>query len=351
MCSTVTTSASSSSHSDLSALGDECECLPLVNRSTPLPVYGNADSAGGDGCALKTLDGTPVCDGSCSHHPARTRFVILDLSRVSGVDATAARVCFLALKGLLDRARVFVVYCGMSPCIEVLLRANGVLPPADHDQERERDRDHDSFRYCRVRRDVSMALDWCEQQLIADATQDFRSLSIECGTSLPANSPSSETALVLPQVLRAFLDCEGKRIDTDALVDELAAHFSLRVYQQHDEVFSLGDPADAWFVLLSGQVELSTPVPSCPRSTWTPIPSRAKVVDRVRPGSVFGDVDFVLRQPRVWAAVATASNILVARVERRQVHVMRPELALALHQVLLRASATTASEKLHSVAI
>lgn len=352
VCSTATTVATSSSHSNLSSHGDEYEHLPLVSRDAPFPTYGGAASDDGDVCALETLDGTPAterrgCEDRSCFHATRTRFVVFDFSRVSGVDATAARACFLALKVLLDRAEVSVVYCGMRPRIEALLRANGVLPLADQ----ESDHVYESFRYCRVVKDLDLALDWCEQQLIADAAWHLRALSIECGTPLVANSPSSDSALSLAQVLNAYLDRLDSHIDMEALVEELASHFHLSVWQPHAEVFALNEPADAWFVLLSGRVELFTPVPSSPLSASTVEPSRGELVGRVRPGCVFGDMDFVLRQPRVVTAVATAPSTLVARMDRRQMCALRPALVLVLHQVLLRASVMTVNEKLHSLAI
>ncbi|KAF1794901.1 Cyclic nucleotide-binding-like [Phytophthora cactorum] len=75
---------------------------------------------------------------------------------------------------------------------------------------------------------------------------------------------------------------------------------------------------------------------------------------RVRPGCIFGDMDFMLEQPRVLDATSTATDTLTASFTRKKMVELRqghPELALLLHEILLRASYMTLAEKLHSLAI
>jgi len=65
-------------------------------------------------------------------------------------------------------------------------------------------------------------------------------------------------------------------------------------------------------------------------------------------------MDFMLEQPRVLDATATAPDTLAASFTRQEMDELRqsrPELAFLLHEVLLRASYMTLAEKLHSLAI
>ncbi|KAF1773968.1 Cyclic nucleotide-binding-like [Phytophthora cactorum] len=82
--------------------------------------------------------------------------------------------------------------------------------------------------------------------------------------------------------------------------------------------------------------------------------TQRELVGRVRPGCIFGDMDFMLEQPRVLDATSTATDTLTASFTRKKMVELRqghPELALLLHEILLRASYMTLAEKLHSLAI
>ena len=78
-----------------------------------------------------------------------TEFVVMDFSAVVGVDATAARSCFLLLTRLLRSSQVRVVFTGMTRDIERLLRSNGVLDE------------------CVVFPEADDALEWCEENVLA----------------------------------------------------------------------------------------------------------------------------------------------------------------------------------------
>lgn len=78
-----------------------------------------------------------------------TEFVVMDFSAVVGVDATAARSCFLLLTRLLRASSVRVVFTGMSRDIERLLRSHAVLDE------------------CVVFPEADDALEWCEENVLA----------------------------------------------------------------------------------------------------------------------------------------------------------------------------------------
>jgi SulP family sulfate permease len=306
----------------------------------------------------------------CSDRDRRpTRFVVLDFSQVSGMDATAARSCFLALKLSFSLGRVCAVYCGIKPSVEFLLRVNDVLPAQEHSSE---ERQHGDSH---VTSDLDLALDWCEQQLILSAA---KRRSIRSGQHLIC-SPLCSRALPLPQVFAAYLS-DARKDDPAILqrLEELAGRFTVREWGAQGRLFLVGESSNSWYVLLRGTVELmtipteATLVSDSPKSEhYEPVrslqdpsasattadnqqrPSR-ELVGRVRPGCIFGDMDFMLEQPRVLDATATAPDTLAASFTRQEMDELRqsrPELAFLLHEVLLRASYMTLAEKLHSLAI
>ena len=57
----------------------------------------------------------------------RIRHLVFDFEHVIGIDATAARACFLMLKSLLRSAGVKVHFAAASPAVARLLRGHGVV--------------------------------------------------------------------------------------------------------------------------------------------------------------------------------------------------------------------------------
>ncbi|RMX63647.1 hypothetical protein KXD40_008789 [Peronospora effusa] len=304
----------------------------------------------------------------CVDHRRRpTQFVVLDFSQVSGMDATAARSCFLALKLSFSLGKVHAVYCGMRPNVEFLLRANDVIPAST--EEEEFSDSTTKQRECHVTADLDLALTWCEQQVILSAATQQ---SIRSGQQL--FSPQSSPALALPQVLAAYLS--NTRKDDPAVLNylgELSQRFAVSKWEAQSHLFRVGESANVWYVLLRGTVELmaipteSALLSDSPKSEYAgPIQlqgssamldeniTQREIVGRVRPGCIFGDMDFLLEQPRVLDAISTASDTLTASFtgkDMAEFRKSRPELALLLHEILLRASYMTLAEKIHSLAI
>ncbi|EGZ07816.1 hypothetical protein PHYSODRAFT_463329, partial [Phytophthora sojae] len=141
---------SDNSNSNTDEASRETEMLPLLSTRQENQAKYNDETCVKMSPALVNLHGQPCLD----RERRPTKFVVLDFTQVSGMDATAARSCFLALKLSFSLGKVCAVYCGMKPSIEFLLRANDP-------QQRE------SY----VTSDLDLALDWCEQQLILSAAK------------------------------------------------------------------------------------------------------------------------------------------------------------------------------------
>uniref|UniRef100_A0A7S1UB31 STAS domain-containing protein n=1 Tax=Phaeomonas parva TaxID=124430 RepID=A0A7S1UB31_9STRA len=88
-------------------------------------------------------------------------WVILDFEKVSGVDATAARACFLVLRKLLQKSGVQLVYAAVPDHVMLLLNAHGVIDEAE-------DPLFDT---------LEEALEWCEERLLALSEGDSGSSS------------------------------------------------------------------------------------------------------------------------------------------------------------------------------
>ncbi|CAH0519744.1 unnamed protein product [Peronospora belbahrii] len=358
--------------SDKSAKATDGNCLGVNVQSEKLPLLAIKRET----CTYETHFTMPpalvnlhgqVC---ADHHRRPTRFVVLDFSQVSGMDATAARSCFLALKLSFSLGKIRVVYCGMIPSVEFLLRANDVIPTST--QEEDFSNNETNSRESHVTTDLDLALAWCEQQLIfSAATQQSTCL----GQQLEF-SPQIPSALVLPSVFAAYLS-DTRKNDPAVLnhLEELSQRFAVSEWDDQNYIFQVGESSNMWFVLLRGTVELMAiqtdaallsdspkleyagPIQLQDSSTKleeTQHITEMEIVGRVRPGCIFGDMDFLLEQPRVLNAISTAPDTLVASFtveEMAELRKSRPELALLLHEILLRASYMTVAEKIHSLAI
>jgi SulP family sulfate permease len=89
----------------------------------------------------------------------KVEFVVFDFSQVSGIDATAARACFLRLKNLLRASKVVVVYSELTHSIEGLLRAQGVIDDENND-------DIGNLPNSVIIPVLDDALEWCEECLL-----------------------------------------------------------------------------------------------------------------------------------------------------------------------------------------
>ncbi|KAJ0395928.1 hypothetical protein P43SY_009333 [Pythium insidiosum] len=343
------------------------ERLPLLGGGGSTS-NGSTDSVGikvSDVSKLVSLAGKPCPD----RYRGRTRFVVFNFAQVTGMDATAARTCFLPLKVLFRRHKIAVVYCGMSAGVEFLLRANDVLPGSQTEE--------DSPNLCHITSDLDLALDWCEQQIILSAA---RKKSFESGRSLQALLPMATQELSVAQVCHAFISPERRfAVATRTAIGQVAELFTTERWQPHDRIFSIEDDADKWYILLRGQVTLYTrqessnsvgspladhlTTPSSHRrhraaaqhgQHWVDGSFDCELVGRVRAGCIFGDMDYVLRQSRSIDAVCTAPDTVTAVISRQRVDELissRPEIACVLQEVVLRASYMTLAEKLHSIVV
>eukprot|EP01043_Picozoa_sp_COSAG02_P072980 COSAG02_NODE_13992_length_1323_cov_1.394608_1_plen_378_part_01 len=84
-----------------------------------------------------------------------TAYVVIDMHAVNGVDATAARSCFLALVQMLRPYGIPLCLAHVTPALERLMRAHGVLSDDRPDE-------------CRCFASTSEAVEWCESNILLE---------------------------------------------------------------------------------------------------------------------------------------------------------------------------------------
>lgn len=183
-----------------------------------------------------------------------TQFVIVDFEDVNGVDATAARSCFLQLKHILQSYGISLLLAGMRPRVKTLLRAHGVITP-----EMEVESTVNSS--CYVFETLDLALEACEERILAQ----FPSIVNQNKGShnlLPQVIADDDCALAV--IVRDFV--EDAALDGVGL-GRLDVYFErLELEEAGTVIFNVGSRPQAVFIIETGDVSLYVPASPQTRS-------------------------------------------------------------------------------------
>lgn len=247
-------------------------------------------------------------DGSPAPHPdgLPTEYVVMDFSRVSGMDATAARSAFMILQQHCKRHEITVIFADVLPEIRSLLLKNEIAEEKNFFLNAE------------------SALEFCENQLLVhtnhaqDITHNHESMSV---------------------LLHRFM---GEPDDSPLFrgVDQFFRKYEV---PQGYEFYRVASYPDRFYFLASGRVELfmNDDGSVAPGKPLTPL-------ENVMPGAMFGEVDFFGRQYRYMAATAVEPCTVFEMT--RQTYESMDELAPALwnrlRDVVMQSMAVNSTVKL-----
>ncbi|KAG6616483.1 Sulfate Permease (SulP) Family [Phytophthora cinnamomi] len=230
---------------------------------------------------IECLDGTPAPDESVEP----TEFVVMDFTRVSGMDATAARSAFLILQNYCRMQGINVVFASASPDIRGLLVKNNVVG-------------ENSFFAT-----ADSALEFCAKQLSSDAS--------EAAQTQPRGYSNEPISLLLHRYL-------GEP-DNSQLLRGVDHFFRKMEVPAGHEFYQVAQFSDNFYFLARGSVTLfanqdGSIAPNQPLS----------LLKTVQPGAMFGEVLFLSQQSRQTAAVA-AESCTVFKMNREQFDAMKVE--------------------------
>ncbi len=247
--------------------------------------------------ALVELDGAlffgtaEKADEEIERLAQRADYIVIDFERVSEVDASGARVLLQAADAV-RRAGRHLLLAGMVP--------------GDGRMRMIRDMDvHGRLGEAQFFPDADRALEYAEDQLLASLAR-----------------PSSERkALKLEQTLL------GAGL-TAAELDQLAAMTVERRIARGEAVFRRGDPGDAMYVSLQGQVGIWLPAVGADGDR-----GRARRMVSYAPGVAFGEMGLLQGRPRSADAIAEEDAVVLelSRAHYERIAAENP----ALHSKLL----------------
>jgi sulfate permease, SulP family len=195
-------------------------------------------------------------------------YIVLDFQRVTEVDASGARVLLLAADAV-DRAGKLLLLSGLSP--------------GDARTRMIRDMDvHGRFADEHFFDDIDHALEYAEDRLLA---------GVACTSS---DCP----ALTLAEVLGASFEPQELEV-LDAMLTE-------RKIAKGELIFRDGDPGNAMYLLLRGQVGIRVPATEAAGET-----RRGTRLVSYAPGVMFGEMAMLAGTSRSADAIAEADTLLL----------------------------------------
>ncbi|GMF50882.1 unnamed protein product [Phytophthora fragariaefolia] len=210
---------------------------------------------------VECLDGTPASNADASP----TEFVVMDFSRVSGMDATAARGAFLILKKYCRNQGVTIVFSGVLPSIRRLLLKNEITSEGNFYATAE------------------SAIEFCEAQLSAHF----------------ASNDSSRTTDHVEPVTTLLHRLVGESNDSRPSLAGVDQFFRMIEVPAGHNFYGVAEYPNKFFFLARGRVVILKNVDGTvdPDKLLTQLKT-------IRPSSMFGEVAFFGQQRRHTAAAA-----------------------------------------------
>ncbi|OQS06634.1 Sulfate Permease (SulP) Family, partial [Thraustotheca clavata] len=231
----------------------------FVRVLKPVNAYGSLVNR-----PLQHLDGTPLSPSE-SKNRLPTRYLVLDFKRVTGMDATAARSCFMILQEMCTTHKIEVIYASVLPSIQQLLLNNDIVD--------------DSVLY----RNCDEALEWCESNII---------LASRANSFFRADAS-------LPLLLNRFVGLP----DNATMFDPLAPYFKKEAVKEDHYFYHISQPSTAFYILGSGSVDLYM---NKDGSVDNGESDSITLLEKVHVGAMFGEVDFFVQQIRHLSAQASS---------------------------------------------
>jgi SulP family sulfate permease len=298
--------------------------------------------------------------------------LLLDLSRVHGIDATAAR-SFLTLHSRLNQRGVRLALTGLraddaaGKRVRKLLIGQGLIlqrptmpassldapvsPTSPMSATADGSGGGSAASTCAWFPTIDEGLNWCEESFLHVAEKyglcDPPAVSVTLAEVLRANL----------EVPRAFLGMTP--VDHASAAASLEQFCTKQIMVADETLFDRSDPADALYIVQKGSVacfmdySLSS-VRSRAASAVVPgelsIPHTTRILE-YGPGGIVGDLDFTLQRPRSFVAKCKKAGALwkLSRSEFERLAHEAPHVLVLLQTVVLRLNCLSATHALEAL--
>eukprot|EP00560_Eucampia_antarctica_P002050 CAMPEP_0197835464 /NCGR_PEP_ID=MMETSP1437-20131217/25812_1 /TAXON_ID=49252 ORGANISM="Eucampia antarctica, Strain CCMP1452" /NCGR_SAMPLE_ID=MMETSP1437 /ASSEMBLY_ACC=CAM_ASM_001096 /LENGTH=795 /DNA_ID=CAMNT_0043440917 /DNA_START=504 /DNA_END=2891 /DNA_ORIENTATION=+ len=325
----------------------------------------------------------------------RPDFLVLDLSQVTNLDATAARGCFLQLAKMCAKRGIIVCASGLHPRIDWMLRSHDVAHSQDEEEKIKKSihqnaqsgylYENENLEKLFLFMSVYEGLEFCEniwiERFKTRSSSPLNSMGVRKKSFVRLDdleSPGDLSVATKQSLSHVFSYILGLDQNDRILLDDMeqsdkgSFHQELSLHEG-DVIFKKGSTPDAFFVVLRGNVALTGRISSKtllkeniisgaghvrfkqkndqtgPSTSTNNLNDTIKndsdslsgLKTYVRVGGIFSFVDFILERPRTFGAIAAVEKTVVARFSRARLESMKaenPEVSRIIQNVLLQAS-------------
>jgi len=311
--------------------------------------------------------------------PFPPEFIVLDLSQLNNLDATASRMCFLQLAKMCAKRGILVCATGANPGIDWLLRSHDVSFKEDEEEKVKKmlqisggtGRDDVTTDKLLPFWTLYEALEFCEN-IIIDRIRKMESgnrgqNSLFVPLSRLPSSRKSVSQQPKISLSRAFSHILGLNDDNSNVLNRLETINGPKFHEEvhlakGDELFGRGTAPRAFFIVLRGVIAVvkddtlsqtkilsgAGTVKLTSSRSFTALSSLDDEDEKLgdvkaflRPGGIVGFVEFILDRNTLCSAVATMDTVVAKLTRNCMDRIKRedPELSNIVQSALLQYSA------------
>lgn len=301
----------------------------------------------------------------------RPDYIVLDLSHLNNLDASAARGCFLQLAKMCAKRGIVVCATGALPRVEWMMRSHDVAYTIEEEEQVKQslldaESEVEETEKVILFLTVYEGLEFCENLMIQKLTQKVTSRrpsfirldeliaptdTDDLGAALPKET--------LPHIFSHILGLQDSELSKLSVLESQEFHEEV-MCREGDVIFRRDTNADAFFIVLKGAVALvredyikpnqnSTIISGAGQVQMSQSPLRtlrkAKEIGDIRAilqiGTIFGYVDFLLERPRTFGVIASQEGTVLAKISHRrmdQLEATNPDVHRIFQSVLLQSS-------------
>lgn len=289
------------------------------------------------------------------------RYVVIDVSEMHLLDASAATSCFLQLAKLCEKRGIFLFAAGVLPRVEWMLRSHEVSLKFEEEVEWKKammlNQDKQNGKLV-LFETLFEALEFSERLLIQSISKGhghknlMRSDVSQLYSQLIGSDASHhKITYIFTNILRDELSEEEK-----TLIDGIEPFYEQATFKGGEPIFQKDTHPDAFYIVLKGAVAVSSDRKRSERTTMgSPIKSLSAsnlmaigdddtstiISSFHNVGGIFGYCDFLLKRQRTFHAYASSDGAVVARFTSQSLEAMKRDdwqLYVIVQNLLLQAS-------------
>jgi Sulfate permease and related transporters (MFS superfamily) len=297
----------------------------------------------------------------------RPKYLLLDLSQVPNVDASAARSCFLQLAKMCHKNGIIMIATGANPRVDWILRSHDVAY-STKDEEMVKSQllyphhivDTVDLPHGKVLLfdSLNVALQHCETRLIFDLEQKQKA-SLSTSVVIPHSLMDTGHLFKakLSTIFSRLLGIAKENQVLNCFEEGGIAQVEEVSYYSEDEVYTKGENADSFYVVLAGGVEIRRDASDDfdIKASSTAVMKRLSFADRknigkssfgevvsyLQVGGIFGYIDFMLDRRRLFNAVCSKDDTVLAKFTKSTLEELEqdsPDVHRIIEKALLQAS-------------